>query len=434
MNSQRIPDRIPVSSPDLIGYALTKYHDGQIRIAVKFNGRLDETTLTRAVRLTFDAEPVIGCRFVERPFCPYWQRCNHLDNAFEFHTIDNSTQEKAICSFLLAPLNPFSGPQVKVGLLRADYDTLCIKVSHIVADGGASMQYLQLLSSIYRKLKKHPDYQPTSNLCCSRSSFQIFKHIGLRKVISSCTHISMPKTTWGFLSASGGDVSPYFITRRIETACLSRIRAYAKNHNVTIGDVLTTAYYRTLFEVLDPPENVPHALFIPVNLRKHIPGHTSEAICMLSASYFVAITRKKKESFEETLAKVHAAMESEKSKQTELGLMFVMEIALAPGYFVPRILGTSVASVSFLPEFSNIGVIDASIADFGDIPVREILSAGPAMPSPLFCLGSNTFNDEMTLIASICGTEDYRARVENFFDALVKELPMQYENCEHHIM
>jgi len=423
LNRKTIPQRIPASPSDLIGYTLKNFHDGEIRITIKFNGALNEATLARAVRLTFDVEPVLGCRFVARPFRPYWQRCSNLEGAFEFHIIDSVDIEKTVNSYLLVPLDPFSGPQVKVGLFRSDFDTLCIKISHVVADGGASMQYLRLLSSIYRRLPKKPDFQPSHNLAVRRSSLQLFMHVGLRKLLKSVAHISVPKSTWQFLPASDGNRGAYLIVRRIEPKRLAYLKAYAKSHNVTVGDVLTTAYYRALFELLDPSENVEHAMLVPVNVRKNIPGPTIEGIRMFSASYFVKIARRKNESFEQTMAKVHASMESEKSKQSELGVLFLMELALAPGYFAARILGPTISLAALFPEFSNIGVVDAAVADFG-VPVEKILPAGPAMYPPYFCLGSSTFNNEMALTATICGTEDYRVRVESFFDALVRELPI----------
>lgn len=400
-----------------------KNSDGQVRIIIRFNGMLDEARFRRAIRLVFDAEPVTGCRFVERPLRPYWQRCANLESAFEFHTVDPSDHDKVIYDYLLAPLDPFKGPQVKVGLFRSGFDTLYIKMSHIVADGGASIEYLQLLSRIYRHLEKEPEYRPISNLRGNRSSFQVLRHVGLIKILSSCTHMSILRPTWKFPTAGNGKASPSFFIRRIGSVRLSRIKAYARDHGVTIGDILITAYYRALFEVINPPENVPLPLLVPVNLRKYIPGGASEGICSLTAGYFPEIIRKKAESFEETLARVHAVMESKKSKQEELGQLFLMELTFAPGYILPRILGPFLSSILVMPTFSNIGVVDTGIADFGDATIREILPAGPMSFPPNFVLGSSTSNDEMTLTSIVCGTEAYRAKVENFFEALVRELP-----------
>lgn len=380
--------------------------------------------MANAVRLAFDVYPVFGCRFVEKLFRPYWQRCSSLQNACEFHEIANSEQEKATTHFLLLPLDPFVEPQVKVGLFRSDYDTLCIKMTHILADGGASMQYLQLLSSIYRKLKKQPNFQPNPNLDGGRSYFEILRHTSLPQLMLSCSHVSVPKVIWQFLTANNGNLHPCLLIRRIGPKHFSCLKTYAKSHNVTIGDILLTAYYRALFKVIDPPENVAYALFIPVNLRKYLPESKRESMGMLSATYFANIKNKKDASFEETLSLVHAALEKEKSKQTELALMFMMELVPFQGFVIPHLIGPSVSSVSALPEFSNIGVIDAQIADFGDVPVEEILSAGPTMMPPLFCLGSNTFNGELRLTVSLYCDDEYRVKVEGFLDVLVKELPI----------
>jgi NRPS condensation-like uncharacterized protein len=172
----------------------------------------------------------------------------------------------------------------------------------------------------------------------------------------------------------------------------------------------------------DPPENVPLPILVPVNLRRYIPGGAAEGICSLSAGYFPVITRKRGESFEETLARVHAVMESNKQKHEELGQLFLMELAFAPGYIVPRILGSFITSIQAVPTFSNIGVVDPTIADFG-VAIREILPAGPISTPPYFVLGSNTFNGEMALTTIVCGSEAYQAKMAGFFDGLVRELP-----------
>jgi NRPS condensation-like uncharacterized protein len=192
---------------------------------------------------------------------------------------------------------------------------------------------------------------------------------------------------------------------------------------VTIGDVLATGFYRTLFEAIDPPENVPLPLFVTVNLRKYIPGGVGEGVCMLSTAFIPEVSRKNSESFEGTLARVHAAMQTEKGKQKELGSMFLMELGLAPGNIFPRILGSSISSISVMPTVSNMGIIEAGAVDFEDAKVQEILPLGPMSSPPFFSIGSSTYNGEMVLNSIILGTDAYRTKVSNFFDALVKELP-----------
>lgn len=398
-------------------------HDGQIRIIVRFDGTLDEARMRNAVRLAFDAEPVTGCRFVERPLRPYWQRCHDLESAFEFHLVDPSDLEKAGTDFLLSPMDLFNGPQVKVGLFRSGADTLYIKMSHIVADGGASFEYLQLLSGIYRRLGDDPEYYPEVNLRGCRNSFQVLRHVKLTRILAACTRVSVSKPAWVFPAAGNEDLTTRLFIRRIGRERVSRIRAYAKDHGVTVGDMLITAYYRALFELIDPPENVPLPLLVPVDLRRYIPGGRGEGICSLTAGYFPEVARRKAEPFEGTLARVHAVMERNKTRLEEVGQIFLMELAFAPGNLVPRIAGPLLSSALVFPNISNIGVIDPGIADFGDVPVREIFPAGGITRLPNYLLGSHSFGGEMVLTSIVLGTEEDMAMVDRFFGMLLGELP-----------
>ncbi len=423
MTKTKIPQKLHATSPDLVGYTLGEFHDGQIRITIKFDGTLNEAALAKAVRHSLDAEPVLGCQFVRKPLRPFWQRCSNLQDAYEFRIVDASEREKAVNSYLLAPLNPFEGTQIRVALIRSNYDTLIIKMTHIVGDGVASFEYLQLLSRLYRNLLSEPTYQPRINLHGSRSFFQLLRHISPLRLASSLIHISVPKTAWKMPAEEHStNIKPHLLIRRVGSKQLSNLKAYAKSQHATLGDVLTTAYYRTLFQTFNPPERSPLPLFLPVNLRKTVPKFTAQSICMLSASYFIEVTHRKDESFEETLTKVHCAMEQEKNKHSEVGYLLFIQLALLPGYVVPKLLRRTLSSVALIPEFSNLGVVDASCADFG-VPVQDVLSSGPAMYAPHFCLGASTFNDELILTATIVGTDEYRARIETLLDALIRDLP-----------
>ena len=53
---------------------------GYVNTVVQFPGRLDAQRLRRATRLSVDAEPILGCRFVDSWYHPYWQRRNDLDS------------------------------------------------------------------------------------------------------------------------------------------------------------------------------------------------------------------------------------------------------------------------------------------------------------------------------------------------------------------
>ncbi len=433
-----IPKKIPATASDQIMYLDRGTGDGQVRLIITFNGRIDEARMEKAVMLSLDSEPVLGCRFVERPWRPYWQRLSDTGPVFSLYAVDPLDVELELNDLLTAPLDPLAGPQLRIGILRSDNDILCIKMSHIVADGGATMEYMGLLSDIYQRLKADPDYRPVPNVKGLRTSFQALSLIPLKQLLMACIRFSVPRAVWG-LPRDGRDLSGRsFMLRRIGSERYAFIKAYARQHEVTVGEVFLAAYYRALFEVLDPPENVPLPVVVPTNLRRYLPSGKPGGICNLSGGFFPAIVRKKGESFEDTLAKVHISMEGEKMKSTDIAQMFFMELAVLPGFAFMRTMKNTVNSFMMHPGFSNIGIIDPKLADFGDAETIEVSGMGPVPYPPHFGLGIMTFNGNMILTAGYCYTSTDTSLIDKFFNVLLDEVPGAYatgdaENETHEI-
>lgn len=65
---------------DQVNYLDGASNDKQGRSVVTFDGHVDANRMVRAVRLTLDAEPILGCGFVERPRRLCWERRDDLDD------------------------------------------------------------------------------------------------------------------------------------------------------------------------------------------------------------------------------------------------------------------------------------------------------------------------------------------------------------------
>jgi len=59
-----IPDRIPSNRSDNLIGAFDQLGEMMIQMQLEFNHVLDADRLARAMDLTLDAEPVLGCRYV----------------------------------------------------------------------------------------------------------------------------------------------------------------------------------------------------------------------------------------------------------------------------------------------------------------------------------------------------------------------------------
>ncbi|MDP8256323.1 MAG: hypothetical protein P9M14_11290 [Candidatus Alcyoniella australis] len=68
------PQKIRASYLDQAVLAMDSLFVGQIHAVLDLEGRIDRDRLAQAMRLLCDAEPVLGCRFVEHWAVPYWQR------------------------------------------------------------------------------------------------------------------------------------------------------------------------------------------------------------------------------------------------------------------------------------------------------------------------------------------------------------------------
>jgi len=120
---------------------------------VSLAGRIDEDRMAVAVRLRLDAEPILGCRWVEHWFRPSWHRRDDLDALEVYEVRERSNCQGDLEDFLWsAPHAP-----VRVLLLCGDSEWLCIKLDHRAGDGQALKEYAYLLADIYNRLGDDPD-------------------------------------------------------------------------------------------------------------------------------------------------------------------------------------------------------------------------------------------------------------------------------------
>ncbi len=74
-----IPDRLPVKFLDVFQYSQESWAVLQVHVILDFAGQLDRQRLGRAMELSMDAAPVLGCCLVPRRIFPYWKRLGQQD-------------------------------------------------------------------------------------------------------------------------------------------------------------------------------------------------------------------------------------------------------------------------------------------------------------------------------------------------------------------
>jgi len=423
-----IPSRFRASTQDQLNYLFRKVSSPEIHCVIAMAGQLDAERMARAVRLTMDAEPVLGCRFVKHPWRPYWERRDDLDRLHLCSVVEPQDPESELWRFIAMPLDPYEDSQVQVRIFRSGTDTLCVKLDHLAADGAGAIQYVYLLAAIYRELGAAPAYRPRPNLNGSRDQFQVFKHCGPLALFRALRRGYAPQAT-RCLPSKGKDLSGRaFAIRQINAEQFQAIKSYSHQHQFTVNDILLAALYRAVFEVIDPPLGEPFPLVVPINLRRYLPAGHVVPVCTLSGATTVAITRQSGETFDSVAARTHAAMEAIKSDCPGLASAVLLELYFVPGftpaeYAFYRIIGRAAKSGEGYLGLTNPGVIDERQMDFGDIKVADAYGVGGVAYPPGFGITSSTFRNAMTFTAGFCDTAIDRQDVEHFLDVFVRELP-----------
>ncbi|MBN1290060.1 MAG: hypothetical protein JXA49_10550 [Actinobacteria bacterium] len=435
MKHKNIPGRFHTSAGDQFGYSLRYGSDNQIHWIISFEGLIDEKRMGRAVRLSMDAEPVLGCRFVmvKRP---YYERRADLDRLELCTVLETDNTGGKIREVMDHPIIPREGPFVRAFIIRSSSDTLVVKTDHTVADAGGATEYMMLLSSIYRRLEDDPDYVPEPNIRGDRSLRQVLKQIGLIASLGSLSatvkrHRNRPDD-WSFpwakeLSGKADAADRARSVRTLEPEQFEAVRSYGKSHSATINDVIVTAFFRAVAGLGGLKDDTPHDVHITLDLRRFLPGGRGGGVCNLTSFMTPALYPHADSTFEQSLAQVRDSINRIKDVNPGLGEWLFIDYVSIFGlrtYFslAKKTLSRPLNSMRITPWVSNIGVLSRENLNFGDIGISDVDLSGPFMYPPGFMFVVGTFDGTMRLYINYCAATANRQVAEQFLDMLVKEI------------
>ena len=391
-------NRIRAGLEDQIFFWMDSQFDSQNHAVLRFNGRVDEKILEKAGNLTLVAEPVLACRYVPSLFRQYWEPIS-LSDAPSLLTILHSEDDPDTLSRFLEvdqPIDHLKGPQVRFYLLRGgERDTLVIKISHVVGDGGAVRDLCYLLSFLYGKSLADPNYRPLPNLKGSRSLTQVTKHFGfvdmlkiLRRSLRDMAGIFYP---FIFKKPSFEPMDP--ADRAYEIAFIDRKRYNAIKHfarflNVTVNDLVTAAYFRAFYTWVNSHPETILRLVITADLRRFLPDRKAETLCGLSGFIYMNIGRDLGDSLKETALLVNRHMNAIKQDYPGLGGSFPLTylffktlplpIALFPHSFMAgQMKKQYIYPGKIAPLLTNTGTIDKKRVGFGEMFPETVFFSAP---------------------------------------------------------
>jgi NRPS condensation-like uncharacterized protein len=427
-DSKKHPARIRATALDKLMYQVDTFHDGQCRCVFRFDGFAEVTKMARTVELSLRVTPVLDYRFVYNPWQFYWEKCSVSTGIVPFRFVDTLDPDKEITGILAEPMNPKQGPQVSVSLIRCGYDSLCVKLSHMVADAMGLLDYICILGNIYNQLLIDPGYIPPETTMGNRGQGQILKRVGIPALIKGIFLWNYPKSQWGFPKVSSNISGRAFSVRIISQKRVTNLKAHCNKKGVKFTEFLIAAFYQALIDVLIPPSGARLPIELTIDLRQYLPSGKADTICDLAGAYFPVIRHTKGQGFEQTLQKVVSAVSRAKTGQPWLGSALFLElITIFPTFiqtwYAQKVMRQELTTETSHPFFSNLGSVDHTIFDFGDLKAVDLGLFGPVSFPPNFLITVYSFQGKLYLTSSFCPTAADPQMVNRFFDCFVEHLP-----------
>ncbi len=422
-----IPATIPVTGQDLFNYlAVYAASNHQIHMVLHIEGQINQEVLARAIRVTMDLEPVLGCRFVEHEHTAYFQRRSDLDSLELCPVIMTEYTDEELRKFVAQASDAREDLLVQTRVFRsATRDVICIKLDHTCADGGGLKEYTYLLAKVYNHLIAAQDY-PKRSLLPVRDCNAYFQSLGISDPRQAWDPSrTAPAPSWGFPCHSHQNQVVTHSSRRFSAEQLMAMAHYAKQRGATINDLLITAWYRAFFTLTNAPEREAKPLLVSADLRRYLPETHRAAVANLSSSFSAQLTMVRDEGFSSTLQRVKQMMANYKQDQAELPVAIIFELLGMMGFtgakdWFEGAYQQAMTTACSDPLLSNIGIIQQMT--LGKHCVQDAYIITPAMFAPGCMLGASTYNHVLTLVMSYFASDVAESDVERFLDLMADQL------------
>lgn len=207
-----------------------------------------------------------------------------------------------------------------------------------------------------------------------------------------------------------------FIARRTLPASLfDPIKAAGKAHGATINDMLTAAYFHSVYELAGFDRNESVSISCAIDLRRHIKDSSDTGVTNHTAWMQCRVPRCGKDVFE-TLEFTKQSVNQFKADRF-IGLHGLPLLSL--GYkILPQAASEEIVKIGYsnpLMAMSNIGVLDCKkLALCGNEPTGGFMS-GAVKYKPYALLSVTTMRKEIAFSMCVRGNAEDRRIVERFF-------------------
>jgi len=428
VNDTTVPSRLPATPSDVATHVAKLFGQHmEIGCRLAFDGKLDAAILSRAVRLSLDAEPVLGSALRTGTFRVWWERLPDLDARLPFSVGPSAAPDREAAAYQTAAIDS-AGPQVAVRLQQAERgDEVIVSVNHDAADGQGVKQYAYLLASIYSRLLEDPTFTPRPHTLPRPSASDVWDALSAQQKVAAGKTPKMTMPNWDIPSKAATGAGRTLRDLQIGPDRFREIKAYAAARSASINAMTLTGFFRAVCRNFPPPAGRPMSLPFTVDHRRYLTDCGDLPVSNLAISLWLGVARVEGEPFDATLARIaeqldawRAAMWGAKSLMQATGLV---KLGYAPMRLMMGAIGSASAkSGKTSPVFTNIGVLDADRLRFGGmVPVSARLS-GPAAFGASLVPTISTYRDTLTVSMGFCESDIDAAVIEEVLRKMDEEL------------
>jgi NRPS condensation-like uncharacterized protein len=405
----------------------------RIGVDLKFDGRLDADRLARAMRLSLDAQPVLGTALEQRGRHLAWSRMPRVpeDDLLEVRSSSNGSGDTT--AFQAREI-PDAGPQAGAILVREeDGDRLGLKVSHVLADGQGAKQYAYLVAELYSRLCDDPDYRPQPDVRPRPTAKDAWQGLSRKQRAGAARAKSWSMPTWVIpgSGSTGGGLT--YVSGSLDPDTFRAMKAWGKDRGATVNDVMLSSYFRSCVAEFAPPAGIPLSIMCTADHRRFLPSRDIP-ISNISISGSLDIESVPGETFEATVGRVKERMAVWADQCYGLGPARMAERMRVIGYGPMKRLmtmaltggrkpkGDSGKPSKSYPFFTNIGVLDEDRLDFGGVRPVGASMYGPSARGASSVAVVSTYRDELTVRMGFCAHDCDPEMVRRVLDGTLREL------------
>jgi NRPS condensation-like uncharacterized protein len=366
---------------------------------------LSEQALASAVRSACEAEPLTAMRFQEgEP--PHFVRSPDPPGR-TYAVITTMDPDAALRKLLSEPLDPATGPQVRVRLIRSDSDLLCISVNHTISDAYGVKTFGSRIARLYLAQSAPATFTALKN-SHDRSFESVLKIFSPAEREEAFLTFGDQVSSWSLPMRSRTSGNSEYTVVHFQPAILSSIKSRAGKMGVTVNDVLLSAFTLSLAESV--PELRKNALPVltSIDLRRYLSPDSFPSLANLSVAFQVPVMAEPGASLATVVNRVHAAMDERKRGHAGIGAAERLCRSFSGGYEPVKLhlqelaLETREGRLEKIPFFSNLGVIPESVLDYGPVPVADAWMLPPVEYPPGFGLAASTCRGSLSLATGYC--------------------------------